>query len=589
MAKNRFFEDEKVEHRFQMQHLKRLVQYVKPYSATFVLTLLLVLVTSALSIIAPYLTKILVDDIIPQKNISGVLLVVLIFMGSISIQIIMTIRRVLMMTKAGHQIIFDIRRDVFANLQRLSFDYFDSRPTGKILIRLTTYINSMANLLSDGIINALANLLTLFAIIAVMLSINLKLTLVSIVTCLPLIAFVAIFRKTMQKWWRRVSNTNANREAFIHENIMGVKVTQAFLNEKENQDTYDELNNQCIRAWISTVIRNNLFWPGVDILGTIGFAATFVVGIRLLEQGEVTIGTVIAFSTYIGRFWAPINDITAVINQFFTSMANAERIFEVIDEKPDIQDREDAIELQSIKGEVIFKDVSFSYEAETPILKHVNFHVYPGETIALVGPTGAGKTTIVNLLARFYDVSDGCVMLDGIDIRQIKQHFFRSQMGIMMQDSFIFMGTIAENIRYGKQEASDSEVIKAAKAVHADQWIQKLPHGYNSYVEERGANLSTGERQLLSFARLVLSDPKVMILDEATSSIDTKTDMLIQIALGEMTKGRTSFIIAHRLSTIKKADRIFYIDDGTILEEGNHEQLMEQKGKYYKLYKSQKQ
>lgn len=587
MARNRFFEDESIDARFDKGLFKRIMKYAIPYKRNFEITLVLMVITTFLSLLGPYITKIIVDTMIPKKDIRGVVLIVVAFVLSIAVQIVLNIIRAKMMTKTGHSIIYDLRKDVFSNLQGLSFNYFDNRPAGKILIRVTSYINSLAGLLSDGVVNTITDLFTLFAVIVMMFLIDVKLTMVSLATCIPLAIMISLFQKVMRRKWRIVNNKNSNRTAYVSENIMGIKVIQAFARQDENGSIYHRLNKQCADTWMDAIKINNLFWPGVDGIATLGIVLTYIVGYKLLGAGEITVGILIAFTNYIGRFWQPINNMSALYNQFLNAMAYAERIFELIDEKPDIKDIPGAVKCPRIIGNVEFKNVVFGYEKDVTILNNVSFKVKSGETIALVGPTGAGKSTIVNLISRFYDITGGAVMIDGVDVSSVTLKSLREQMGIMMQDTFIFSGTIMENIRYGRLDATDEEVIEAAKSVYVDEFIAKLPNGYMTEVDERGASLSTGERQLLSFARTILADPKILILDEATSSIDTKTERLIQMALQKLLSGRTSFIIAHRLSTIKNADRIMYVSDGQIIESGTHDELLKLDGEYRKLYMSQ--
>jgi ATP-binding cassette, subfamily B, multidrug efflux pump len=587
MARNRFFEDEIIERPFNKDQFKRLLGYVKPYRKTLGGTLVLMVITSLLSLAGPYLTKIIVDTMIPSEDVRGIVMIVSLYVIFVGIQIMLTIIRHKNMTRAGHNIIYDIRKDIFSNLQRLSFNYFDNRPTGKILVRITTYVDSLAGLLSDGIVNVIVDILSLFIIVGIMFTIDVRLTVISIVTFVPLILLIFFFHRAMRGKWRTVNNKSSNRTAYLHENIMGAKVTQAFVREEENQRIYSFLNNETKKAWLSAIKINNLFWPGVDGIGTIGVVLVYFIGYRFFASDMITVGSMIALAQYLGRFWAPLNNLSAIYNQLITAMANTERIFETIDEKPDITDADNARILPPIKGRVEFVDVDFGYDEKTKVLSNLSFKVEQGSSVALVGPTGAGKTTIVNLISRFYDTDSGAVLIDGYDVKDVMLRSLRRQMGIMMQESFIFAGTIMDNIRYGRPDATDEEVKNAAKAVYADEFISKLKNGYNTIVEEKGAGLSTGERQLLSFARTIIADPAILILDEATSSIDTKTEKLIQKALERLLEGRTSFIIAHRLSTIKKADRIMYVANRTITEEGSHDELMKRKGEYFELYRSQ--
>ena len=587
MARNRFFEDEMIEKPFNFNQFKRIISYIKPYRINFAITLLLMIITSFLSLTGPYFTKVIVDDMIPYENLRGIVLVVAVFILIIAVQIVLTTVRVIIMTRTGHSIIYDIRKEIFAKLQKLSFNYFDNRPTGKILVRVTSYVDSLAGLLSDGIVNVIVDIVSLFTIIGIMLAINIKLTFVSLSTCIPLMLLIFIFHKIMRKKWRKVNDKNSNRTAYLHENIMGVKVVQAFCRENENEKVYNFLNHETTNAWLSALKVNNLFWPGIDGIGVAGVVLTYFFGYKLFSANEITVGTMIAFTGYIGRFWGPLNNLSAIYNQLINAMANTERIFETIDESLDIKDADNAIQLPIINGDVEFRNVTFGYDTSVEILSDVSFSVKKGESIALVGPTGAGKTTVVNLIGRFYDTTSGAVLIDGFDVKEVTLSSLRSQMGIMMQDSFIFAGTIMENIRYGRLDATDYEVVAAAEAVFADKFISKLKDGYNTYVDEKGSSLSTGERQLLSFARTILANPAILILDEATSSIDTKTEKHIQKALERLLAGRTSFVIAHRLSTIRKADRIMYISNKTVIESGSHDELMKLKGEYFKLYESQ--
>ncbi len=587
MARNTYFQDEQIEKKWNPKQLAKIGAYVVKYKFELILGLILMGVASVCSLGGPYISKIIMDDMIPNKNIRGVLLAVLIYIGLIIAQAVFTIIKGFLMNKMGYWVIYDLRKDLFSHLQSLSFQYFDDRPTGKILVRITNYINALASLLSDGIVNLITDFIVLIAIVIIMLTIDVRLTLISIITCIPLFGVVFGFKNKIHYWQVQTNHKGANRTAFVHENIMGVKIIQAFTHEKQNEEIYEELNDACATTWLKAYRLNQIFLPCVDIVGILGTTATYFVGWLLLDGETMTLGTIFAFAGYITRFWQPINNMSVIYNQMLTAMANLERIFDVMETDPDIKDAEGAYELPSIKGNVTFDHVTFGYEEGQTILNDVSFQVKSGDTVALVGPTGAGKTTVVNLISRFYDLRGGQVKIDGHDVSKVTLHSLRSQMGIMMQDSFIFEGTIIENIRYGRLDATDEECIAAAKAIYADGFISRLPQGYYTRVSERGSELSAGERQLLSFARVVLSDPKILILDEATSSIDTETERTIQKALNELLKGRTSFIIAHRLSTIKQADCIMCIADQGIKEAGTHEELLKKKGMYYQLLRAQ--
>jgi len=419
-----------------------------------------------------------------------------------------------------------------------------------------------------------------------MFAIDFKLTLYSLALLPVLFIFVMIIKNKQRKAYQVLSNKQSNLNAYIHESIAGIKVTQSFSREDENYKIFSEVSNEYRSSWMHAVKVQFLLWPGVQNIAVITTCLIYFVGIRGLGV-EVSTGTLIAFIGYVNNFWNPVINIGNFYNSLITATAYLERIFETLDVEPDIKDAPDAFELPPIKGDVRFRHVTFRYEEGKDILKDISFHVLPGESIALVGPTGAGKTTVINLLSRFYDINEGEILIDGVDIRRVTLHSLRKQMGVMLQDTFIFSGTILDNIRYGKLDATEEEVIAAAKVVRAHDFIVDLKEGYHTAVKERGSTLSAGQRQLISFARALLADPKILILDEATSSIDTKTETLLQDGLDKLLEGRTSFIIAHRLSTIKNSSRIFYIDQGTVQEAGSHDELMAEKGYYYQLYQSQ--
>ena len=454
---------------------------------------------------------------------------------------------------------------------------------------MVNYVNSLSDLLSNGIINTITDLCNLVFILCFMLMIDVKLTLICLCG-LPVLMFVVMFIKRRQRRaWQIQSNKQSNLNAYIAESINGIRVTQSFTREERNTDIFNQLSGSYRQAWMKAVRFNFLMVPSVDMISVITTSFIYVLGISWMSNPEsgITVGVLVAFTAYISRFWNPINTLAGFYNSLLTAISYLERIFETIDEEVEVKDAEDAVQMPAIKGDVTFEHVDFSYEEGYPILKDVSFSVKAGETYALVGPTGAGKTTIVNLISRFYNVDSGRVLIDGVDISKVTLHSLRAQMGIMMQDSFIFSGTIMDNIRYGNREASDEEVIRAAKTVCAHDFIMQMENGYETQVNERGSRLSAGQRQLISFARALLADPKILILDEATSSIDTETELLLQQGLNELLKGRTSFLIAHRLSTIKNADCIMYIDHGGIVERGTHDELMAKKGEYYKLHMSQ--
>ncbi|MGO2787904.1 MAG: ABC transporter ATP-binding protein, partial [Enterococcus faecalis] len=573
MARNTFDVDETLEKEFNWSHYKRLGAYIKPYKKAVFKTLFVIILANLASMLGPYFTKIAIDQVIPQKNLSLLLILGAIFLFSLVIIGWCMRYRIYAITEIGQDILKDMRFSIFEHLQKLPFSYFDSRPHGKILIRVVNYINTLSDLLSNGLINLISDLFNVIITLIFMLFIDVKLTLYSLLLLPVLFVMVLFIQGKQRKAYQELSNKQSNLNAYIHESISGIKITQSFAREDENFQIFNEVSEEYRQSFMKAVRVQYLLWPAVQNISVITTCFIYFVGIRQLGV-SVTTGTLIAFIGYINNFWNPVINIGNFYNSLITATAYLERIFETMDVVPEIQDAPHAIALPPIKGTVDFQHVYFRYEEGKNILTDVSFHIEPGQTIALVGPTGAGKTTIINLLSRFYDVNEGAVKIDGYDVRDVTLRSLRKQMGVMLQDTFIFSGTIIENIRYGNLTATEEEVIQAAKIVRAHDFIKDLKDGYETVVEERGSTLSAGQRQLISFARALLADPKILILDEATSSIDTKTEELLQEGLQQLLKGRTSFIIAHRLSTIKNSDKIFYIDGGRIVEEGSHDQLM---------------
>ena len=589
MARNKYDVDEILEDKFDVNQLKRLAGYIRPYKKQMLMVLFLMLSASALGMLIPKFFMLVMDVSIPNKDMRSIVFYSVMTM-LIALYTCVSLRiKIKLMTQIGQDIVHSIRYDIFEHLQELPFSYYDERPHGKIQVRVVNYVNNLSDLLSNGIINTITDLCNLFFIIAFMLSINVKLTLVCLCG-LPVLAVVIIaLKKKQRKAWQIQSNKQSNLNAYIAESINGIRVTQSFVREDENSGIFNRLSDGYREAWMRAVKFNFIMGPYVDFISNITTAFIYVLGISwmLNPDSGITVGVLIAFTAYISRFWNPINTLASFYNSLLTAISYLERIFETIDEPVLVKDAEGATEMPPIKGDVEFKNVTFSYEDGVEILKKVSFKAKKGQTVAIVGPTGAGKTTIVNLLSRFYNVDSGEVLIDGIDISKVTIRSLRKQMGVMMQDSFIFSGTVMDNIRYGNKEVSDEQVIQAARTVCAHGFIMEMENGYYTQINERGSRLSQGQRQLISFARALLADPKILILDEATSSIDTETEILLQKGLNELLKGRTSFIIAHRLSTIKNADFIMYIDAGGIAEMGSHEELISQKGEYYKLYMSQ--
>lgn len=586
MARNKFDADEEIEQKVNPRIILRLFKWIKPFSGWMVLSCLLMLLSSAISLTSPYLIRMAIDTAIPSQNYRMLIIIsIILTVSTIAVRFLLA-GKLKIMTRVAQKIIVNIRKEVFTKLQALPFTYFDSRPHGKILIRVVNYVNSLSDLLSNGIIQLVSDLFTLIVIICFMFAIDPKLTLVSMAV-LPVLFIVLIsMKKAQHDAWKQESYKRSNLTAYLSESLNGMKVTQSFAREKVNQGIFDGLCLTCKKVWMKAVNINNIIWPVVDNLSTIGVALVYLAGINWLGDG-VSIGTLVAFAGYIWRFWAPIQNLGNFYNSMVTTGAYVERIFELLDEDEDITDRPDAKELPPIRGHVQFDKVNFSYEKGNPILKNINFTITPGMSVAIVGPTGAGKTTIINLLSRFYNPDDGKILIDGLDILDLQIKSIRKQVGVMLQDSFLFSGTIMENIRYGKLEATDEECIMAAKTVMADDFINAFPEGYNKIISANGGGLSQGQKQLISFARVLLSDPRILILDEATSSVDTHTEKALQQGLNHLLKGRTSFIIAHRLSTIRNADLIFFVDHGEIVERGTHKELLALNGNYAMMVNKQ--
>lgn len=587
MARNKYDVDEQLETPFDFTHLKRSFVYIKKYRTKMIISLVLSILAAIAGLIGPLLTQHALDVTIPNKRIAELILLAVLLLLFTAISVVLGNIRSRIMTVVGQNIIYDIREDLFAHLQKLPFTYYDDRPHGKILIRVINYINSVSDMLSNGIINFIMEILNMIFILVFMLIVDVRLSLVAL-SGLPLfMAIMFAIKSHQRRAWQDVSNKSSNMNAYLQENIVGARITQVFTREEENAGIYDRLNSKYRKSWMRAVKFSNLIWPTTDNISTLVRAAMFVVGLLVLDPATVTLGTLAAMTGYASRFWQPIMNLSNIMNNFINNIAYLERIFETLDEPVTVDDKPGAEDIGEITGQVSFNDVTFGYEEGINVIENVSFDVKAGESIALVGPTGAGKSTIVSLLSRFYNLCEGSITMDGVNIADVTLRSLRTQMGIMLQDSFIFSGTIMDNIRYGKLDATDDEIMRAARTVCADQFISEMEDGYSTEVNERGSKLSGGEKQLISFARTLLSDPKILVLDEATSSIDAKTEALLQKGIAELLKGRTSFIIAHRLSTIRGCDKIMYIDEKGIRECGSHDELMEKHGAYYELYTSQ--
>lgn len=592
MARNKFDVDESLESPFNAGHLKRVFHYIGRHKWKMLLALLLSACASVVGLFSPKITEHVLNVIVPNKQADQLLPIAAAYLAVIAVSIVFTVIRSRMMAKVSQEIIYDIRKDLFAHLQRLPFSYYDSRPAGKILVRVINYVNSVSDILSNGIINSILEIINVIFIVVFMYATEPTLATV-VVAGLPVFVAIIMFIKPRQrKAWQQQSNKNSNYNAYLAESIDGVRVSQIFARQEVNISIMQKLAIACRKAWMRAIYISNSVWLSSQYITQVVYTLLFIAGVYWVGGGIIAFGTILAMSQYLNRFWQPITNLANIYNSFVNNMAYLERIFETMDEPVVVDDKPGATTLPPITGEVSFEHINFGYEEGQTVLENMDLHVKAGESVALVGPTGAGKSTVVNLLCRFYNLRGGRILLTdekGVkhDITDVTIHSLRTQLGIMLQDSFIFTGTLMDNIRYGRLNATDEEVRQAAAVVRADDFIREMPQKYETSVNERGSSLSQGQRQLIAFARTLLSDPRILILDEATSSIDTKTEKLLQDGIQALLKGRTSFIIAHRLSTIKNCDRILYIGNRGIMEAGSHDELMAKKGAYYELYTAQ--
>lgn len=587
MGINTIREDETTRSMSKRAVLLRLFRYLLAYRRMIAFVLFLMLCTVGISLLNPLILERAVNVNIKNNDISGLARLGIVAVA-LNVTMIMLVKlRMYLMARMSNDVLVKIRNELYEHVQTLSFSFFDSRPTGKILARIIGDVNSLKDVLSNSVTILIPDFITICAVVLIMLVKNWRLGLAAMSSLPLMIAGVWFIQTKSHARWQIHRKKSSNLNAFIHEDMSGMRVIQSFSAEDETEEGFEDLLKEHRSSFMDAVTYADAFGPVVDFCWALGTLLMYYCGVKLLGGEDAPVGTLLAFGTYISMFWNPIMGLSNFYNQLITNIAGAERIFEIMDTKPEIADAADVAELPEIRGEVEFREVSFAYDEDTKVLQKVSFHIRPGETIALVGPTGAGKTTIVNLISRFYDVAEGEILIDGYNVKEVSIESLRKQMGIMTQENFLFSGTVRDNIRYGRLDASDEEIIAAAKAVNAHDFIMKLEKGYDTELKERGAGLSIGQRQLLAFARTMLSMPKILILDEATSSIDTHTERLVQSGIEALLSGRTSFVIAHRLSTIQKADRIFVIDQGGIVEEGSAKELIAKKGAYYELYMAQ--
>jgi ATP-binding cassette subfamily B protein len=567
--------------------LIRLWKYLDAHKFRLILVFILTAVTSILMLMGPYLIGKAIDDFIIPKDFKGLFSIMLVMIGIYVLSSLFTWVQNYLMINIAQRSVLEMRKDLFNKLQILPLKFFDTRPHGDLMSRLTNDLDNVSNTLTASITQIFSGVITLVGTIVMMVILSPKLTLITLTVVPVMLVLTGLISNRTRTYFLNNQTVLGDLDGFIEENISGQKVVKVFCREEKEIERFEEVNRELKKVGIKSQIYAGIIPPLMNVLNNIDFAIVAGFGGWFAVQHIITVGTIASFINYSRQFIRPLNDLANQFNMIQSAIASAERVFEVMDESPEPVDPPDAIELKDVKGEVEFRNVSFSYEEGVPILKNVSFHAKPGQTIALVGPTGAGKTTIVNLLTRFYDIESGSILIDGIDIRRIKRSNLRSLLGIVLQDTYLFSASVRENIRYGRLDATDKDVEAAAKLANAEQFILRLPNGYDTILSEDGGDLSQGQRQLLAIARAILADPAILILDEATSNVDTRTEKHIQEAMLNLMKGRTSFVIAHRLSTIRKADIILVINDGEIIERGKHEELLEKRGFYYNLYMSQ--
>ncbi|QHS22099.1 ABC transporter ATP-binding protein [Virgibacillus sp. MSP4-1] len=582
--------DTAVDKPFNWKQTIRLLKYMKPYAKTLLpAAVIAMLVSTAVRLIVPIIIgRYTIDKALANQDVNLLIQFVILIGFLYVFNFIANTLRIRWVNKLGQGVIYDLRDGLFSHVQRLSHRFFDSRSAGSILVRILNDVNSLQELFTNGIINLLTDVITLLGIVVIMFVLSPKLAL-AVMIVIPIMFFISTkLRKNIRRSWQQVRIQQSRLNSHLNESIQGIRITQSFSQEGENTEFFNGVNTDNYERWRVATKKSAMFRPLVEMCNAVGTAILISYGAHLiLNDPYVTTGIFVSFAFYLGMFWDPISRLGQSYNQLLMAMSSSERIFEFLDERPNVKEKPDAIEFNDMKGNVEFDQVQFSYDNDRIALHEISLEMKQGQTVALVGHTGSGKSTIANLISRFYDPTQGAVRIDGTDLRDVTLDSLRQNISVVLQDTFIFSGKIKENIRFGRPDATDEEVIEAAKVVGAHDFIQRLADGYETEVEERGNILSVGERQLLSFARALLADPKIIILDEATASIDTETEQKIQKALKRLLDGRTSILIAHRLSTIREADHIIVLENGHIIEQGNHDELMNHEGEYYHLVKAQ--